>query len=205
MVRVVVSSACNSEAIVACITQFRPSILYVLNLLAEGKLGAVSSYLGAVEKAFKNVVEVRHVSFEAKDVVCVAEEFVKLVDGFPKNFQVILNLDKCVSCEVALGLMFGAYARHDRISRICFYLSGEKKLLMLPKCQYYLTKSERRFLEEIGKQPLRSCVNLHGIYKKIGLSKAIVYKNINRLKQEGFIAEGDNGVYLTEYGKVALL
>jgi len=95
-------------------------------------------------------------------------------------------------------LLFGAYKRSMRIKKIVYMIEETKELIELPILSFNITKTQLKVLENIEKY--RSMIKMAD---NIGMSRAMLYRNIKMLKDAGFIEETNDGFKLTDAGRIA--
>jgi len=153
----------------------------------------------AIENALGKILEIRTIKVEPYDVVRIASESVKAIDGLKDNDTVIANISGGRK-TMALGLLYAAYARSKRISRIV-YCSEERQVIRLPKLSFSLTSSQLKVLELISSKKYKSIADLAG---KIEISRGMLYRNMRELEDLGLIIDED-GLRLTDAGEISVL
>ena len=103
---------------------------------------------------------------------------------------------------MAIGLLFAAYARHERVKRIGYNPEEDKSTVVyLPRLSFKLSESQKTILEEISKGKYESIGDLS---KKVDLSTAMLYRSIDELKDMDLVSTED-GIKLTDAGRIARL
>ena len=135
------------------------------------------------------------------DVVKVASKCVEIIDMQPKEDVVYVNITSGRKTK-AIGLLFAAYARHDRVKKIAYNPEEDKGLVVyLPRLSFKLTESQKKILEYVDAGNYASIKELS---EKIDLSTAMLYRAIDELKDMDLISVED-GLKLTDAGKIARL
>ena len=143
-----------------------------------------------IQESLGRVVDVKLVKTEVYDIVKVAEESVKIIDMQPKDDEIFINVTSGRKTK-ALGLLFAAYARCSKVKKIAYNPEEDKTAVVwLPKLSFKLTESQKSILNTLA--------------EKIGISRAMLYRNIDELRDMGYISTED-GVILTDAGKIARL
>lgn len=156
-----------------------------------------------IQDSLGRVVDVKQVKTDVYDIVKVAEKCVEIIDMQPKDDEIFINVTSGRKTK-ALGLLFAAYARYNRVKKIAYNPEEDKNsVVWLPKLSFKLTESQKKVLEVLsdGNNSKLSLINLAD---KVGISRAMLYRNIDELRDMGFISTFD-GLILTDAGKIARL
>jgi len=157
--------------------------------------------LKLIKESIGRVIAVEEVRTEVYDIVAVAERVVELIDSQPKDDTLYVNVTSGRKTK-ALGVLYAAYARIDKIKKIAYNPEeDEKAVVYLPKLCFKLTDSQKQILNIIGKQQFESITDLA---KKVKMSRAMLYRNIDELKDLGYV-ETEKGIKLTDAGRIARL
>ena len=157
--------------------------------------------LKIIKDSLGRVIDVKTVKTEVYDIVKVASKCVEIIDMQPKEDKIYINITSGRKPK-ALGLLFAAYARCDRIAKIAYNPEEDKSsVVYLPKLSFKLTESQKKVLEEIENHDYK---NLSDLSDKIGLSRAMLYRNIDELKDMDLISTEEE-IKLTDAGKIARL
>ncbi|MBN1860399.1 MAG: CRISPR locus-related DNA-binding protein [Candidatus Thermoplasmatota archaeon] len=156
-----------------------------------------------IQDSLGRVVDVKKVKTEAYDIVKVAEKCVELIDMQPKDDDIFINITSGRKTK-ALGLLFAAYARSNKIQKIAYNPEEDKTAVVwLPKLCFKLTESQKKVLEALDNKT-SSKYSLTELSDKIGISRAMLYRNIDELRDMGYISTED-GLILTDAGRIAKL
>ncbi|MCK5282477.1 MAG: hypothetical protein KAK00_03640 [Nanoarchaeota archaeon] len=79
---------------------------------------------------------------------------------------------------------------------------GNKQVVNLPKLCYSITDGQRKIIEFIQKNNVKS---MTGFSSKVDVSTGMLYKHIKELKAMDIIEETAEGFQLTDYGKIVVL
>jgi len=186
--------------------------------LASNKLGAERLYLIIDDKPDKTqeknlkeiknsigkVVDIMVVKVPLYDIVGIAAKVVEVIDLIPKEDAVYMNITSSRK-TVALGSLFAAYARCDRVRKIGYQATDPKglPLVYLPKLSFDLTESQKRVLECIEEGDYKTHAELA---KKISISTAMLYRNIKELEDLDLVSiDEKEGFQLTDAGRIARL
>ena len=156
-----------------------------------------------IHESLGRVVDVKKVKTEVYDIVKVAEKCVEIIDMQPKNDDIYINITSGRKTK-ALGLLFAAYARDQRVKKIAYNPEEDKNsVIWLPKLSFKLNESQKSVLETLAVKDY-SKTSLTELAVKIGISRAMLYRNIGELRDMGYITT-ENGPELTDAGKIARL
>lgn len=156
-----------------------------------------------IKDSLGRVVEVQKVKTVAYDIVKIAEKAVEIIDKQPKDDEIFINITSGRKTK-AIGLLFAAYARSDRVKKIAYNPEEDKTtVIWLPKLSFKLTDSQKKLLENLSEKDY-SKTSLTDLADKINISRAMLYRNIDELKDMGYISI-ENGLVLTDAGKIARL
>ena len=200
MSKTLIATLFNPDAVLVAAKGLLPGKLILL--IDKKPLPEQVHSLKVIRESMGKMVEVEEVKTEVYDIVSVAEQCVKLIDDQPKDDVLYINVTSGRKTK-ALGLLYAAYARIDRIKKIAYNPEeeDEKGVIYLPKLCFKLTGSQKQILRLIYKQDFKSTTDLA---KKVDISRAMLYRNIDELKDIGYV-ETEKGITLTDAGKIARL
>ena len=156
-----------------------------------------------IEESLGRVVDVKQVKTEVYDIVSVAEKCVEIIDMQPKNDEIFINITSGRKTK-ALGLLFAAYARSNRVKKIAYNPEEDKTAVVwLPKMSFKLTKSQKKVLEILADKDYVK-ISYTDLAEKIEISRAMLYRSIEELRDLGYVSTED-GLVLTDAGKIAKL
>ncbi|MCB9362053.1 CRISPR locus-related DNA-binding protein [Candidatus Woesearchaeota archaeon] len=152
-----------------------------------------------INDSLGRVIDIKSVRTEVYDIVAVATKAVEIIDLQPKDDKIFINVTSGRKTK-AMGLLFAAYARIDRIARIAYNPEEDKKaVIYLPKLSFKLTESQKKLLEALDKN-----TDMAKLAEKVDISRAMLYRNIDELRDLDLI-KTDEGVELTDAGRIARL
>ena len=156
-----------------------------------------------IEESLGRVVDVKKVPTEVYDIVKVAEKCVEIIDMQPKDDEIYINVTSGRKTK-AMGLLFAAYARSHRVKKIAYNPEEDPTAVVwLPKLSFKLTESQKNVLNVLAEKDYQK-ITLTDLAEKIGISRAMLYRNIDELRDMGYIST-ENGPELTDAGKIARL
>ena len=91
--------------------------------------------LDIIKQSLGSVLEIKTVETDVYDIVEVTKETVKIIDLLSDKDEIYIDVTAGRKTK-ALGLLFGAYARSDRIRRIMYVKEENKQVVNLPKLSY---------------------------------------------------------------------
>ncbi len=156
--------------------------------------------LKLIKDSIGRVVDVKEVKTDVYDIVNVAKKSVEIIDMQPKDDYIFINITSGRKTK-ALGLLFAAYARHERIKKIAYNPEEDKtSVIYLPKLSFKLTESQKKILEILDK---KENLNFAELAEKVEISRAMLYRNIDELRDLDLI-NTENGFKLTDAGRIAV-
>ena len=159
--------------------------------------------LKLIKESIGRVVDVKVIKTEVYDIVKVAEKGVEIIDMQPKDDEIFVNVTSGRKTK-ALGLLFAAYARCSKVKKIAYNPQEQDPFVVwLPKLSFKLTESQKSVLNSLAEKDY-SNITLTELADKIGISRAMLYRNIDELRDMGYISTEDK-LILTDAGKIARL
>jgi CRISPR locus-related DNA-binding protein len=197
--KVLIATLYSSDPIMLATTRLGPDRLVLL--VDNDSNSEQEKSLKLIKKSLGNVIDVQVMKTDVYDIVKVAKKCVDIIDLQPKDDIIYVNITSGRKTK-AIGLLFAAYARHERVKRIAYNPEEDKTaVIYLPRLSFRLSESEKRVLELIGNGKFENTMDLA---KKIKLSTAMLYKAIDDLKDKDLITT-EEGFKLTDAGKIARL
>lgn len=148
------------------------------------------------------VIEIKAIKTKVYDVVEVAKKCVEIIDLIPKEDTIYVNITSGRKPK-AIGLLFAAYVRHDRVKKIAYNPEDDKNaVIYLPKLSFNLNESQKKILEYVEAGNYKTHTELA---EKIDLSRAMLYRSLKELEDMDLIMITDDGFRLTDAGKIARL
>lgn len=157
--------------------------------------------LDIIKQSLGSVLEIKTVKTDVYDIVEVAKETVKIIDLLSDKDEIYVDITAGRKTK-ALGLLFGAYARSDRIKRIMYVKEENKQVVNLPKLSYNITPGQLKIIESLLQGNAKSMADLA---EKVDVSKAMLYKHIKELKDMDVVEDTKEGIQLTDYGRIVVL
>ncbi len=197
--KVLIATLYSPEPVILATTRLGPERLILLIDKEPSKEQEES--LKLIQESLGKVIEVKPVKTDVYNIVSVATKCVEIIDMQPKDDLIYINITSGRKTK-AIGLLFAAYARHERVRKIAYNPEEDKNAVVyLPRLSFKLTESEKKVLEYIDKDKYE---NISDLAKKIDLSTAMLYRAIDELKGMDLITT-EEGLKLTDAGKIARL
>lgn len=197
--KVLIATLFNPEPVILATTRLGPERLYLLINKEPTKEQEASVRL--IQDSLGKVIDVKIKKTGVYDIVEVAKDCVDLIDAQPAEDIVYVNITSGRKTQ-AIGLLFAAYARHDKVKKIAYNPEEDKgAIVYLPRLSFKLTDSQKKILEEIGNGKYD---NIGDLAKKIDISTAMLYRAIDELKDMDLLTT-EEGIKLTDAGKIARL
>jgi len=154
-----------------------------------------------IKKSLGSVLEITTVPIEVYNIVEISREAIRIIDLLSDKDEIYVDITSSRKTQ-ALGLLFGAYARCDRIKKISYVTEETKQVISLPKVSYNLTSAQKRIVEYISKNNIKSMTDFSD---DIDVSRGMLYKHIKELKDMDVIEETSEGIKLTDYGQIVVM
>ncbi len=159
--------------------------------------------LKLIKESLGRVVDIKEVKTDLYDIVEVAKKSVEIIDLQPKDDEIYINITSGRKPK-ALGLLFAAYTRSDKIKKIAYNPEEDKTAVVyLPILSFKLTESQKKVLEILDDER-NSQLSFKELSEKAGISRAMFYRNMDELKDMGLVST-QQGIKLTDAGKIARL
>ena len=197
--KVLIATLYNPEPVILATTRLGPERLI---LLVDKELSKEQEKsLEIIQESLGKVIEVKVVKTDVYDIVNIVTKCVEIIDLQPKDDSIYVNITSGRKTK-AIGLLFAAYARHERVKKIAYNPEEDKSsVVYLPRLSFKLTESEKKVLEAIGNDTFENPTELA---KKVDLSTAMLYRSLDELKDMDLIST-EEGLKLTDAGKIARL
>jgi len=197
--KVLIATMYNAEPVMLAITKLGPDRVYLL--IHDESDKDQDAAVKLITNSLGKVIDIKLVKTPAYDIVKVARKAVEVIDMQPTEDDIYVNITGSRKTK-AIGLLFAAYCRHDRVKRIGYNPEeDENAVVYLPRLSFKLTESQKTILEAIDKGKYST---IGDMAKNVELSTAMLYRAIDELKDMDLITT-DEGLKLTDAGKIARL
>ena len=197
MSRVLISTIYDDNSVVFAIKKFD---IDKAVLLADKNPDSVqNNSLKSVRDVFDKLVEIKNEKVDVYNIVDVATKVVDVIDEIPEKDAIFVNITSGRKTQ-SLGVIFGVYQRANRINKVIYITEEKKDIVTLPMLSFDLTSSQLEILRNLDKID-----SVSKLEKKLNIQKAMIYRNVKDLQQRGFIEKTENGLKLTDAGKIAIL
>lgn len=197
--KVLIATLYNPEPVILATTRLGPERLILLIDKEPSK--EQEDGLKLIQESLGKVIDVKPVKTDVYNIVSIAAKCVEIIDLQPKDDSIYINITAGRKTK-AIGLLFAAYARHERVKKIAYNPEEDKNaVIYLPRLSFKLTESEKKVLEAIGNDTFENPTELA---KKVDLSTAMLYRSLDELKDKDLVTTED-GIKLTDAGKIARL
>src|SRR3989344_1187168 len=197
--KVLIATLYNPEPVILATTRLGPERLILL--VDKEPSPEQEKSLKIIKESLGKVIEVQVIKTDVYDIVAVATKCVEIIDLQPKDDSIYINITAGRKTK-AIGLLFAAYARHEKVKKIAYNPEEDKSsVVYLPRLKFNLSESEKKVLEYIDSGKYENTTELA---KKIDLSTAMLYRAIAELKDMDLI-EDEEPLRLTDAGKIARL
>ena len=115
--KVLIATLYSPEPVLLAANRLGPDRLILL--IDKGIKDKQNESLKVINDSLGRVIDVKTCKVDVYNIVEVARKVVDIIDLQPKEDRLFVNVTSGRKTQ-ALGLLFGAYARHDRISKIAY-------------------------------------------------------------------------------------
>ena len=199
MTVILIATIYSFEPIIATATKVSAERLFLL--IDKKPDEKQTKSLELIKQSLGSVIEIKTIPTDVYDIVEVAKESVKIIDYLSDKDEIYVDITAGRKTK-SLGLLFGSYARSDRIKRIFYVKEENKQIMNLPKLSYNITQGQNKIIEFLLDNKVKSMASFS---EKIDISRAMLYKNIKDLKAMDVIEETRDGFHLTDYGRIVIL
>jgi len=197
--KLLIATLYKADAVILAATRSGPN--RIILLIDKDPDKEQTAALNLIKNSLGKVMDVTAVKTDVYDIVKVAEKCVDIIDAQPKDEEIYINITSGRKTK-AIGLLFAAYCRHDKIKKIAYNPEEDKSsVVYLPKLSFKLTESQKAILEAVDKGNYKTTMELS---KKVEMSTAMLYRAIGELEDMDLIDMAD-GIKLTDAGKIARL
>jgi len=199
MRKVLIATLYSPEPVLLACNRLGPDRLILL--LDKEPSKEQEKSLKIIKDSLGRVIEVKTTKTDVYDIVAVAKKCVEIIDLQPKEDLIYINITSGRKTK-AIGLLFAAYARADRVKKIAYNPEENKNAVVyLPKLSFNLTESQKKVLEYVDSGKYKNPTELA---EKIDISRAMLYRNLKELEDMDLIKTEDQ-FQLTDAGKIARL
>jgi CRISPR locus-related DNA-binding protein len=201
MAKVLIATLYNPDPVLLASNRVgAEKLILILNKEADKKQTAS---LKLIKESIGRVVELKTVKISIYDVVSTAKKCVDVIDAQAKEDKVFVNITSGRK-TMALGLLFAAYTRPNRVEKIAYNPEEDKtSVIYLPKMCFRLNESQRKILDFLVKGVTKD-KSYTQLSEEVGMSRAMFYRTLDELKDLDFIQK-DNDLVLTDAGQIARL
>ena len=199
MTKVLVATLYGFEPVIAAATKISAERLYLLVDKEPDEKQKKS--LEMIKQSLGTVLEIKTVKTDVYDIVDIAKEAVRIIDLLSDKDEIYIDITAGRKTK-ALGLLFGAYARGNRIKRIMYVKEENKQVVNLPRLSYNITPGQLKIIDYLSRNDVKSMAEFA---EKVDVSKAMLYKHIKELKDMDVIEDSTDGLKLTDYGRIVVL
>ena len=197
--KVLIATLYSAEPVMLATTKLGPDKLILL--IDQEPTEKQKKSLELIKNSLGKVLDIESVKTHVYDIVEVARKGVGMIDKQDKDTKIYVNITSGRKTK-AIGLLFAAYARHDRIKKIAYNPQEDKsRVIYLPRLSFKLTESQKKVLEKIEDGNYKSIADLA---KKIDISTAMLYRAIDELRDMDMVVIEEE-ISLTDAGKIARL
>lgn len=200
---ILLSTAYDDKTVLSskiCVNEFKIGKIVLLTDKSPGAETKEKQRAAVVEikKLFSDIMPVEAIPIDLYDITQIAKDVVKIIDAQDKNEKIIVNASHGRKPQ-AWATYFAALKRIERIDKIIYITEEDKEIVELPKIKFSLSEKQIAILKNI------EGMDMDKLSKKVDLETAMIYRHIQKLKEDGFLEKGNGSYKLTDSGKIAIL
>src|SRR3989338_298050 len=115
--KVLIATLYNPEPVLLATTRLGPDRLVLL--IDNEPIKEQNDALKLIQNSLGKVIDIKVVRTDVYDIVKIASKAVEVIDMQPKEDIIYINITAGRKTK-AIGLLFAAYARHDRVRKIAY-------------------------------------------------------------------------------------
>jgi len=197
--KVLIATLYSPDPVILATTRLGPDRLILL--IDKEPSSEQNASVKLIKDSLGLAIEVQVIKTEVYDIVKIAEKCVEIIDLQSKEEEIYVNITSGRKTK-AIGLLFAAYARHDKVSKIAYNPEEDKaSVVYLPRLSFKLTESQHKILDALESGKFQ---NITELSQKVELSTAMLYRAIDELKDMDLVTT-EEGLKLTDAGKIARL
>jgi len=189
-----ISTFYSFDPFVAAAHAVSPNVI-VLIVDAE-KEKEVNENIKKVRDFYGSVTSVNVETVKGSDLLAITQKTVDLIEKAKGRVVVYVGGGKKLTAQ---GVLYGCYARAERVEKILCNNVNDQTIVELPKLTYGLTKPKRILLEKIAARDGKS---IKDIADSLGKTRGMLYQHLKELKENGYV---DEKFEITLAGRMALL
>ena len=192
--RVMISTVHIKKAVLVAIPKLSAEkIIFLIDTDTKNKAN-----LEEIKLFFGESIPVEFIKVSAYDVSNIASLVAQRIDEeYEKKNEVILHITEGRK-TLAIGAMYGAYARAKKVLGIYYITEENNELISLPVLEFKLNPTKLSILQEFKK----GNKNIKGLAQKLGKTEAMIYAHIADLKKGNYISKDET---LTCKGELIIL
>lgn len=159
----------------------------------------IRSNISAVEKTFGSIATIEVVKVKKDEIYDPAKKVVGIIDreASPNN-RIVVNVSGGWK-TLTNGVLYGCYARPDRVYRIINNKTDKKGISELPKLGYNISAAKKEVILKIVERDNKTVAQ---IAKELRRTRGMVYQHLRELREAGYV---DDEFNITDAGRLALL
>ncbi len=197
--KILIATIYQPHAILTICNKF--AIESVIALIDEKPDKTMLESIRIIEESLGKILIFKTQVTDLYNILSVASEIVNTIDEIPERDEIYIDITSGRKPK-SLGLLYGSYARANRIKQITYVQEENNQPILLPKMFYPINESQLQILHIIKNNQE---INTAGIAKKIKFSRGLVYRYIKELTEINVITKDNEQIKLTDFGEIVLL
>jgi len=154
-----------------------------------------------LKQVFKDVLKIDTLKINSYNLSEIAETVTKKIDEeFKEGNEIVLHLSEGRKTTF-LALLFAGFLRKEKVKGAYYITEETNQLISLPLIELSIGETKKEILKQIEKG--------NGVAKdlkeKLDVNQSAVYQHLQELKKEGYISNEEDGLKLTELGRIMIL
>ena len=199
MTKILIATLYAFEPVMASATKISADRLILL--VDEEPDKTQQKSLDIIKQSLGSFLEIKTVATDIYDIVEVAKETVKILDLMSDKDEIYIDITAGRKTK-ALGLLFGSYARINRVKRIMYVKEENKQIVTLPRLSYSISPGQHKIITYLLNHEVKT---MSDFSSDVGVSQAMLYKHIKELKDMDVVEETNEGIKVTDYGRIVVL
>ncbi len=199
MVKVIISTVYSGHAIKVALSKLgADKLILVTDDIAHP---TKDSAIAELKQVFKDVLKIENLKIISYNLSEIAETVTEKIDKeFKEGNEILLHLSEGRKTTF-LALLFAGFLRKDKIKGAYYITEENNNLINLPLIEFSIGETKKEILKQIK--------HGNGIAKdlkeKLEVNQSAVYQHLQELKKEGYISNEEEGLKLTDLGRIIIL
>ena len=194
--KVMISTIYEGNVVPIAVHKLSPDKLILLE--AEDRKETRKDAISKLKEKYKGIIEVSAFKIPSYDVVKLASTVASIIDDeYSKGNTIFVHITESRKIQ-AIGAMFGAYLRKNKVEGIYYFIQETGEPMKLPLLDMTLSDTKLKMLKGIEK----SGINAKDQANKLGVHLSLIYANLKSMQRDGLL---DDKLKITENGRLRMI